>query len=151
MKNRLSNCPVCGTTLEITRYHCPKCQTAVEGHFKGCSFCKLSDDERLFTLVFLQTEGNMKDVERAMGISYPTIKARLARVNEALADEQPDLGKIKESIRQVEPAQTVTDPGTRRSILDRLASGEITAREASSLLRGETQTTRTISGGDTND
>ncbi|HDS30400.1 MAG TPA: DUF2089 domain-containing protein [Firmicutes bacterium] len=139
MKKLFTNCPVCDSTLNIGRYDCPNCRTSIEGKFKHCSFCKLSDDDRLFTLVFLQTEGNMKDVERVMNISYPTIKSRLARVNKALSEEQPDIKKLYSSINQ-QRKQTVANDSTRKltDILNMLESGEIAAGEAIKFLRGET-------------
>jgi len=78
----------------------------------------------------------MKDVERLMGISYPTVKARLARLNGSLAPETPDIGSQLVSTKDTSAG--ITDASKRNRILDRLASGEISAREASSLLRGRT-------------
>ncbi len=89
MEKRLNNCPVCESNLDITSYHCSSCGTDIEGDFTGCSFCNLSDNDRLFALVIIQTEGNMKQIEDAMGISYPNIKSRLAKLKAALADETP--------------------------------------------------------------
>jgi hypothetical protein len=77
MKKSLSVCPTCGKHLKISQYHCPRCEIDINGEFEGCMFCNLSDEDRYFALVFLQTGGNIKDVERVMGISYPTVKAKL--------------------------------------------------------------------------
>jgi len=135
MKNHLNICPKCSAHIRIARYHCPSCDTSVNGDFSGCSFCLLDDEDRLFALVFIQTEGNMKDVERLMGISYPTVKARLAKLNNTLAGEtlpppsQEGLGRV------AQPAGP--SPAERARILDSLASGEITAQRASRLLRGD--------------
>jgi hypothetical protein len=134
MKNQLNQCPKCASPLNITRYGCPRCGTEVEGEFSGCSFCHLDDEDRLFALVFLQTEGNMKDVERLMGISYPTVKARLAKLNNALSGESMRLSIPID----IKPESTpVKDPEERVEILDRLASGEITPQDAAAMLRGE--------------
>jgi hypothetical protein len=84
MKEALSACPACSGKLEIRAYRCASCGTEVQGRFSGCPFCRMSDEDRYFCLVFLQCEGNMKDVEKVMGISYPTIKNRLARIREVL-------------------------------------------------------------------
>ena len=128
MKNHLDTCPKCQSHLRITRYDCPVCGSRVEGDFTGCNFCRLSDEDRLFALIFIQTEGNMKDVERVLNISYPTIKARLARLNEILAPEMPSV--------------TVSQAGemsgdNRATILDMLSRGDIDAKTAGSMLRGE--------------
>lgn len=135
MKNQLNMCPKCSSPLKITRYSCPQCGTVIEGDFSGCSFCHLDDEDRLFALVFLQTEGNMKDVERLMGISYPTVKARLAKLNHALSGESMLLSISNGFEADFQP---VKDTEERDRILDRLASGEITPTEAAAMLRGET-------------
>jgi hypothetical protein len=135
MKKHLDCCPACNSPLEIASYCCKECDITVEGHFCGCEFCGLGDDDRLFALVFLQTEGNMKDVERLMGISYPTIKAKLARLNNSLGVQL-----IPEKKPRIQPAgnEIRIDAHERASILDRLQKKEITAAEAAKLLRGET-------------
>jgi len=78
MTKSLSRCPSCGGQLKISQYHCSECEIDINGEFEGCIFCNLNDEDRYFALVFLQTGGNIKDVERVMGISYPTVKAKLA-------------------------------------------------------------------------
>jgi len=133
MKNQLNKCPRCATRLKITRYECPYCGTSVTGEFSGCPFCRLSDEERLFALIFIQTEGNMKDVERVMGISYPTVKARLAKINEILGGKSSMLMGISDR-----EATNEVGPDERAKILDRLKAGEISAKEAAGLMRGET-------------
>ena len=80
MKKSLSTCPTCGGQLKISQYRCPDCEIDINGEFEGCMFCNLSDEDRYFGLVFLQTGGNIKDVERVMGISYPTVKAKLSKL-----------------------------------------------------------------------
>ena len=75
----------------------------------------------------------MKDVERVMGISYPTIKARLSRLNNALGPVLPDISPVTIS----EPVGSPLDPDQRSAVLDRLASGEIDAGTATKILRGE--------------
>ena len=135
MKKHLDCCPACNSPLEIASYACKECDITVEGHFCGCEFCSLGDDDRLFALVFLQTEGNMKDVERLMGISYPTIKARLSRLNVALGAQTRLEKRTQVQAATNEPR---IDAHERASILDRLQKKEITAGEAARLLRGET-------------
>ena len=134
MKNQLNQCPKCASPLKITSYGCPRCGTVIEGEFTGCSFCHLDDEDRLFALVFLQTEGNMKDVERLMGISYPTVKARLARLNNALSGESMGLS-IPRNYKT--DSRDVMDRNGRAEILDLLSSGEITPKDAATMLRGE--------------
>jgi hypothetical protein len=142
MKNHLNTCPKCENRLKITRYTCENCGIRIEGDFAGCAFCRLSDEDRLFALIFLQTEGNMKDVERVMGISYPTIKSRLAQINRELSGSG---GVMKIARRKrVTGESTISDSGIDKTrILDRLGSGEIDPATASRLLRGEPEESET--------
>lgn len=80
MKKSLSTCPTCGGQLKISQYCCPECEIEINGEFEGCIFCNLNDEDRYFGLVFLQTGGNIKAVECVMGISYPTVKAKLSQL-----------------------------------------------------------------------
>ncbi|MCX6644975.1 MAG: DUF2089 domain-containing protein [bacterium] len=141
MKNHLNTCPKCSSNLKISEYSCPACGTIIEGDFQGCQFCNLEDEDRLFALVFLQTEGNMKDVERLMGISYPTIKSKLRNINNKL-EGTPHKISLKLTIDDIgihAPLDTKKPISSedKASILDRLASGDISAETASKLLRGE--------------
>jgi hypothetical protein len=67
--------------------------------------------------------GKIKDVEERLGISYPTVVARLNEVVQAMGFEvRPD---------EAEAA------GRRQQILDDLAAGTIDAAEAARRLRAE--------------
>jgi hypothetical protein len=116
-----SACPVCGGQYEITRLTCQKCQSELGGHFTGCEFCELSNDDTLFILTFLKCRGSIKDVEKELGISYPTVRGRLDAVLERLG--------LKSSVSQGEIKEG------RRQILSRLENGEITADQAADLLK----------------
>ena len=71
-----ANCPVCSSRLALTRLSCPSCETELSGAFAQCEFCVLSDEERDVLRVFLASRGNMKELERHLGVSYPTARAR---------------------------------------------------------------------------
>ncbi len=71
-----TNCPVCSTRLAVTRLTCPSCETELSGAFASCEFCVLTDEDREVLRVFLASRGNMKDLERHLGVSYPTARAR---------------------------------------------------------------------------
>lgn len=81
----LGACPVCGAPLRVAEYSCTGCGITVRGEFEQCEICSLSADLLHFVRVFLKAEGSLKEVERELGISYPTVKSRLARVNQILA------------------------------------------------------------------
>lgn len=80
----LGKCPVCDTDLTVTRLHCSNCETEVSGEFDPCDFCRLDQDQEKLVAAFLKTRGNIREVERELGISYPTVRARLDDVLKVL-------------------------------------------------------------------
>ena len=70
------DCPVCSSRLEITQLGCRTCGTGLSGHFAPCEFCALDDGDLQMLRVFLASRGNMRDLERHLGVSYPTARAR---------------------------------------------------------------------------
>lgn len=119
-------CPVCGEKLSITKLNCPKCTTTIEGDFHPCEFCRLPDDDLEFIKVFIKCRGNIKDVEKELGISYPTVRGKLDTVIKGLGYEVPSKELIKEK------AAITT---TRNEILDQLSKGEISSKEATERLK----------------
>lgn len=112
-----SDCPVCGAALSVTRLGCPACGTELSGRFASCPYCALTDAEREILRVFLVSRGNMKDLERHLGVSYPTARQRFA-------DLLVKLG--------LEPSSP--PPPSREEVLRRLAAGEMSVDEAADLL-----------------
>ncbi len=108
-----NNCPVCSTRLAVTRLTCPSCETELSGAFASCEFCVLSDEDRDVLRVFLASRGNMKDLERHLGVSYPTARARFDSL----------LGKLGIE-RQAVPA------ASRIELMEQVARGEIDVDEA---------------------
>ncbi len=113
-----ADCPVCGEHLSVTRLGCAACGSELSGVFATCEFCALDDADSAMLRVFLASRGNLREVERHLGVSYPT--ARL-RFSELLAR----LGLAGES----EPA-----PLTREQILSEVAAGALAPGEAQRLL-----------------
>jgi hypothetical protein len=118
-------CPVCGETMQVTRLHCPGCDTTIEGRFETCKFCQLSEEMRDFVEIFIKSRGNIKEVERALGVSYPTVRGRLDAVIKALGY----------SVEGEALPEDEDGSGRRRAILDALGRGEISAQEAATRLR----------------
>jgi hypothetical protein len=86
---------------------------------------------------FLRSRGNLKEMERALGISYPTVRARVEALVQALglADgESPDPGAASEDLGDDAASTPVADAG-RRAILEQLASRKIDAATAAEALR----------------
>ncbi len=80
----ISECPVCNSTLKATRLSCSTCGTVVESEFELSRFELLNKEQLSFVEIFLKNRGSIKDVEREMGISYPTVKGKLNDVIKAL-------------------------------------------------------------------
>ena len=117
-----SACPVCGERLALTRLGCEACGTEIGGSFRTCEFCSLDEDELATLRVFLGSRGNLREVERHLGVSYPT--ARL-RFNQILGK----LGLGEEPGVDPEPAAP-----TREQILAEVAAGALSPQEAQRLL-----------------
>ena len=73
-------CPICEHEIKVTKLACTYCPTTMEGKFHTCKFCKLPADQLLFVETFLKCRGNIKEVEKELGISYPTVRSRLDSV-----------------------------------------------------------------------
>ncbi len=122
-RRTVGRCPACGGRLEVRRLECVRCETAVEGRFVQSRFDRLSPEQQEFVEVFLLARGNIKEVERVLGISYPTVRNRLDAVLEAMG-------------HKVERDGSDSAAGARRAeVLAQLDRGEISAAEAIKLLR----------------
>ncbi len=129
----IATCPVCQHELSVTRLHCGECGTTLEGDFSVGRFGRLSREQLSLLESFLRSRGNLREMERELGLSYPTIRGRVDGLVRALglgggesSGDDPSLGGRR-------PAGS--DPDARRSILERLARREIGAEEAATALR----------------
>ncbi len=68
------NCPSCGSSLNVKQLHCKACDTEVNGNFELPLFVCLSEKEQTFILDFVKASGSLKDMAKAMNISYPTVR-----------------------------------------------------------------------------
>jgi len=112
---------------------CRGCGTELSGLFAACSFCGLTDVERDLLSVFLASRGNMRRVEKHLGVSYPTARQRFADVLAKLgiAEDTPEAVEATGS----GSGPVGAEPPNRDLVLARLAAGEITVDEAERLLR----------------
>jgi hypothetical protein len=108
------NCPVCDERLALTRLSCPACDTELSGGFATCEFCVLSNEDRDVLRVFLASRGNMKDLERHLGVSYPTARARFDALLGRIGIDRPATGPSP----------------TRVELMEQVARGEIDIDEA---------------------
>ena len=73
----ISNCPVCDSQLTVTRLHCTTCGTTIEGEFSVGRFSRLNRDQYALLESFLRSRGNLRELERELGVSYPTVRNRV--------------------------------------------------------------------------
>ena len=135
----IATCPVCQGELTVTRLHCRSCGTALEGEFGVGRFGRLEREQLAFLESFLRSRGNLKELERELGISYPTVRSRLEGLLRALglgdASAQPPQDD------EVQPIPAATEQGDqdlateRRAILERLSRHELSADEAAAAIR----------------
>jgi hypothetical protein len=120
----LTTCPVCGERLSVTRFHCRSCDTTIEGHFDVGRFGRLSAEQLEFVETFIRCEGKLSRMEPELGMSYPTLRARLLDIIRTMGFPiGPETPRISDE--------------ERHRILDDLASGKISPEEAMVLMEGE--------------
>ena len=135
----ISTCPVCAGELAVTRLHCRSCGTTLEGEFTVGRFGRLTKEQLVLLESFLRSRGNLRDMERELGISYPTVRGRVEALVRALGfgprdgAEEPDDGS---------PGATTDVAAARQQILERLAKGEIGAEDAATAIRNLGRTDR---------
>ena len=122
----ISTCPVCSGELGVTRLRCRSCGTTLEGDFSVGRFARLDRDQLALLESFLRARGNLREMERELGISYPTVRSRVEALVRSLGfGPRSDDGAVQAG----EPGQT------REDILERLARREISAEEAAQAIR----------------
>ena len=136
----IATCPVCTSELTITRLHCRSCGTALEGEFGVGRFGRLDREQMSLLESFLRSRGNLKEMERELGISYPTVRGRVDSLVRALglsdgAPTDEPLDEVEADLDETEMASTDA-AAARRGILERLARKEISAEDAATELRG---------------
>ncbi|MDX2055070.1 MAG: DUF2089 domain-containing protein [Polyangiaceae bacterium] len=112
-----TECPGCGEGLLVTRLTCPACALQVEGRFDLPELLRLTREDMEFVLDFVRCSGSLKDLCKVRGLSYPTIRNRLNDVIDKLSAESDGLET------------------QRRKILDAVAQGELTVKEATRRLK----------------
>lgn len=117
--NELKGCPYCDGDLIIKKVKCASCETEISGTFKTNRFHMFDEEQLYFIEMFLKSEGSIKQVEKELGISYPTVKNRLGKIIEILGYKT-----------------TETKPKKELSTLELLEAGEISFDDAMKELGG---------------
>ena len=89
---------------------------AIEGSFDLPPLARLSAEDQVFVMAFVQCHGSIKQMERIFGISYPTVKKRLDSI----------MSRFEFVISEPEPI----NDAERSEVIDQLERGEITVDEA---------------------
>lgn len=112
-----AECPTCGGDFKVTRLECEKCKTEIKGEFVLDELFQLSQDQLDFLKLFIRARGSIKEVEKEMDMSYPTVRNKLNELITALGYEEPGLS----------PQERKEE---RKKILDQLEKGEIKTDQA---------------------
>jgi hypothetical protein len=73
-----TRCPQCGGPLHVAALHCAQCDLTMSGEFARCRFCDLPPEYLAFLEVFVRCRGVIRQMERELALSYPTVRARMA-------------------------------------------------------------------------
>lgn len=120
MHKVISQCPVCKNKLKVVKLQCDNCETVIENDFGLSKFDYLSSQELYFVETFIKCRGNIKEVEKELQISYPTVRSKLDGVIQKLGYE----------------AVSAVEKSSRKSkVLDELEQGIITPEEAMEQLK----------------
>ena len=114
----MTECPVCSGRLRPTRLSCEACDVTIQGELPASRLEILTEDQQRFVESFLIARGSIKEAEKLMGISYPTVRRRLDEVVHALGHPTTESQK------------------TQIDVLDAIENGSLTAKEAISRLKG---------------
>ena len=133
----ISTCPVCSNELAVTRLQCRSCGTSLEGDFSVGRFGRLNRDQLTLLESFLRSRGNLREMERELGISYPTVRSRVEALVRALGfGPRADADDADEAT--TEPAAG----RTREEILEAVARHEMSAEDAAAAIRALGRTAR---------
>jgi hypothetical protein len=147
----IATCPVCTSELAVTRLRCGECGTTIEGEFSVGRFGRLTREQTQLLESFLRSRGNLRDMERELGISYPTVRARVEQLVRALGFGPRDEPDADQPTASAAPSEGVPEPGrgtpdtvgaARQDVLERLARHELTAEQAADAIRTIGRTAR---------
>jgi len=118
----INACPICDHSLHVTKLECSHCHTTIENEFTLSKFASLSAEQMHFVEIFLVSRGNIKEVEKELGISYPTVRSKLNDIITLLGHDQQSVEETEQSKSQ---------------IISMLENEEISTKEAIKLLKNK--------------
>jgi len=123
MRKIIEKCPACQNEVIVTRISCTRCECEVTGQFQPTIFSRLTPESLAFVETFVRLRGNIKEMERELGVPYSTIRNRLD-------DVIMELGFVPGAHIPPPASPPEVPTASRQEILKRLESGEITAEDA---------------------
>ena len=114
---RIDKCPFCQEKVRIKKLECLKCGISFEGEFYTSPIMGLSEDQQSFVELFILTSGRLKEMAAILGVTYPTVRARLDQI---IVDFKAEIKKRDDY---------------RKEILEKVDKGKITAEKAAEILR----------------
>ena len=126
-------CPACTGRLYPRELACADCGLHVSTRYADNEFQNLDADSLHLLRVFIACEGRIRDMERALGVSYPTVKSRLAALRSSVGlGDLPERAPSPERARS--PKRAASGEGGAApqlaEVLDRMEAGEIDFDEA---------------------
>lgn len=97
--------------LHVTQLSCCQCGTQISGDFALSKFNALSREELAFAETFLRVQGSIREMEKELGISYPTVKKNLETIIRKMGFE-------------------VKKKSAQQEMLEKIRNGELTVDEA---------------------
>lgn len=122
MRKLIEHCPACGGDMVVKQMGCSRCDTEVHGQFRTTIFDRLTPDSLAFAEIFVRLRGNIKEMERELGIPYNAVRSRLDEVIR-------ELGYEGERPKPPSPP-SLQHEAQRKEILERLERGELDTQTA---------------------
>ncbi len=98
----LSSCPICKHELRIKELHCENAGSSFNGNFENSWLAAFSESQLEFIKLFLLVQGNLKELQNKLGISYPTVKNRLAEIVSVITKTKNDPDKVTDILADLE-------------------------------------------------
>lgn len=115
---RVDQCPFCKGKYQVKKLECTHCGISIEGDFYTSPVTALNEDQQQFIELFVLSSGSLKEMAAVLGITYPTVRARLDQIIEGLKDAMKGRDDYK------------------KALLEKVKAGKITPEKAAQIIKG---------------
>jgi hypothetical protein len=122
-----NKCPLCSGALEVTETRCLECEVEMHGHFALAPYRNLDAEQIRFLETFLRCRGVIRDMEAALGISYPTVRTRLDALLSALGFDSGPYAEAPPPPAAAPPMTAAQKAARRKEILTAIENGTLDA------------------------